>query len=178
MAASAILLVDVAYDGPAARILSRRHPYGLALLDDKMQARDSVGLYGRQKRAQADTVGALVTAFAAGATVHAASSRHPAGPFQAGGLGRLIPLIEEGAGAPCSTGTEALPCAPAHFRAFSFSAKRGGAMPVLNPVSAGPATSGPGSWLTRRQSGLPRRCGHWPRQAAGLMGPRNGRGGP
>ena len=44
MAASAILLVDVAYDGPAARILSRRHPYGLALLDDKMQARDSVGL--------------------------------------------------------------------------------------------------------------------------------------
>ena len=145
IAASAILLVDVdvAYDSPAARILSRRHPYGLALLDDKMQARDSVGLYGHLKRVHADTVGALVTAFAAGATVHAASSRHPAGPFQAGGLGRLIPLIEEGAGAPCSTGTEALPCAPAHFRAFSFSAKRGGAMPVLNPVSAGPATSGP-----------------------------------
>ena len=60
MAASAILLVDVAYDGPAARILSRRHPYGLALLDDKMQARDSVGLYGHLKRVGRNRTPALV----------------------------------------------------------------------------------------------------------------------
>jgi hypothetical protein len=39
MAASAILSVDVdvANDGPAAVQLSRRHPYGPALVDYKMQ---------------------------------------------------------------------------------------------------------------------------------------------
>jgi hypothetical protein len=46
MAASAILLVDVAYDSPATLELSRRHPYAPALLDSKMQGMDSVGLYG------------------------------------------------------------------------------------------------------------------------------------
>jgi CheY-like chemotaxis protein len=46
MAASAILLLDVAYDGPAALELSRRHPYGLALLDYKMQGMDGVELAG------------------------------------------------------------------------------------------------------------------------------------
>jgi hypothetical protein len=37
MAASAILLMDVPCDGPAALQLSSRHPFGLALLDYKMQ---------------------------------------------------------------------------------------------------------------------------------------------
>jgi hypothetical protein len=34
--------VDVANDGPAAPKLSRRHPYGLALLNYRMQGMDSV----------------------------------------------------------------------------------------------------------------------------------------
>jgi CheY-like chemotaxis protein len=67
--------VDVAYDSPAALKLSRRHPYGLALLDYKMQVIDSVELYGHLKRVHADTVGVLVTTFAADATVHAARTR-------------------------------------------------------------------------------------------------------
>jgi CheY-like chemotaxis protein len=89
MAASAILLVvvDVAYDGPTALELSRRHPYRLALLDYKIQGMDSVELWGHLKRVYADKVGILVTAFAADATVHAANRRHPVGPFQAGGVG-------------------------------------------------------------------------------------------
>jgi hypothetical protein len=57
-----------------------------------------VELCGHLKRVHADTVGVLVTALAADATVHAANRRHPAGPFQAGGVRRLIPLIEEVAG--------------------------------------------------------------------------------
>jgi CheY-like chemotaxis protein len=75
MAASAILLVDVdvAYDGPAALELSRRYPYGLALLDYKLQGMDGVELYGHLRRVHADTVGVLVTSFAADATIHAAS---------------------------------------------------------------------------------------------------------
>jgi DNA-binding response OmpR family regulator len=48
MAASAILLVDVdvAYDGQVPLQLSRRHPYGLALLDYRMQSIDGVELHG------------------------------------------------------------------------------------------------------------------------------------
>jgi hypothetical protein len=95
VAASAILLVAVAYDGPAILKLSRRHPCGLALLDYKMQGMDSVERYGHLKRVHADTVGVLVRAFAADASVHAARRRRPAGPFQPGGAGRLIPLIED-----------------------------------------------------------------------------------
>jgi hypothetical protein len=87
--------MDVAYDGPAALKLSRRHPYGLALLEYKMQGMDSVERYGHLKRVHADAVGVLVRAFAADASVHAASRRHPAGPFQPGRAGRLIPLIED-----------------------------------------------------------------------------------
>jgi CheY-like chemotaxis protein len=143
MAAPAILLVDVADDGPAALELSRRHPYGLALLN-KLQVMDGVELCGYLQRVYADTVGVLVTACAADATAHAASR---AGTRQVLSrpveFGRLIPLIEEVAGTTGRSGTEALPLAPAHRRAFSFSAKRGGAMPVLNPVSTEPATSGP-----------------------------------
>ena len=61
MVASAILLVDVdvAYDRPAALKLARRHPYGLALLEYKMQGMDGVELHGHLSRVHADTVGVL-----------------------------------------------------------------------------------------------------------------------
>ena len=98
MAASAILLVDDSCDGPAALRLPLRQLYALALVDYKTQRISSFEVCGHLKRVHADTVGALVTAFAAGATVHAASRRHPAGPAQAAGVGRLIPLMEEAAG--------------------------------------------------------------------------------
>jgi CheY-like chemotaxis protein len=122
MAASAILLVDddrdacasladvitdlgypvsVAYDGPSALELARRQIYALALLDYRMPGMDGVELYGRLKEVQADTVGCLVTAFAAGDTVEAAARagirRVLPKPVD---FGRLIPLIEEVAGTP------------------------------------------------------------------------------
>jgi CheY-like chemotaxis protein len=102
MAASAIFLVDmdVASDGPAALELSRRHPHGLAFLDYKMQGMDGAELCCPLKRVHADTVGLLVTAFAA-ATARAAGR---AGIRQAlsrpAESDRLIPLIEEVAGTP------------------------------------------------------------------------------
>jgi DNA-binding NarL/FixJ family response regulator len=101
MAASANPIVDVVYDSLAALKLSRRHLYGLALLDYKMQGMDSVERNGHLKRAHADTVGVLVTSFAAATTVHAASR---AGTRQVlpwpVELGRLIQLIEEVPGTP------------------------------------------------------------------------------
>jgi CheY-like chemotaxis protein len=143
MRASAILLVDVdvAFDGPATLELSRRHLPWLALLDCKMQGMDVVEPCGHLKRILADTVGVLVTAFRA--TVHAANRRQPVGPLQAGAVGRLIPLIEAVAATPGRSGTEALPCAPAHRKAFFFPAKRrGGLASAHQPASAEPATSG------------------------------------
>jgi CheY-like chemotaxis protein len=93
--------VDVAYDGPAALDLSRRQPYGLAVLDYKMPGMDGVELYGHLKRVRADTVGVLVTAYAADATLQAASEagirRVLPKPVD---FGRLISLIEEVAGTP------------------------------------------------------------------------------
>jgi CheY-like chemotaxis protein len=93
--------VDVAYDGPAALELSRSHPYGLALLDYKMPGMDGVELYGHLKRVRADTVGVLVTAYAADATLRAAAEagirRVLPKPVE---FGHLIPLIEEVAGSP------------------------------------------------------------------------------
>jgi CheY-like chemotaxis protein len=93
--------VDVAFDGPAALELSRRQPYGLALLDYKMPGMTGVELYGHLKEVQADTVGVLVTAFAAEDTIRAAAR---AGIRQVVpkpvDFGRLIPLIEEVAGRP------------------------------------------------------------------------------
>jgi CheY-like chemotaxis protein len=122
MAASAILLVDderdccaslsdiisdlgyevgVAYDGPSALELSRRRPYGLALLDYKMPGMTGVELYGHLKQVRADTVGVLVTAFAADTTLQAAAQagirQVLAKPVD---FGHLIPLIEEVAGTP------------------------------------------------------------------------------
>jgi CheY-like chemotaxis protein len=122
MAASSILLVDddhdtcaslsdvisdlgyhvgVAHDGPSALELSRRHAYGLAVLDYRMPGMDGVELYGHLRQVRADTVGVLVTGFAADDTVRAASR---AGIRQVlpkpVDLGRLLPLIEEVAGTP------------------------------------------------------------------------------
>jgi CheY-like chemotaxis protein len=102
MATSAILLVDVGLvcGGPAALELSRRHPYGLAFLDYKTQGMGGVELCGHLKPVHPDTVGVLVTAFAAGATAHAASRagirQVLSRPVESG---RLIPLIEGVAGA-------------------------------------------------------------------------------
>jgi CheY-like chemotaxis protein len=93
--------VGVAYDGPTALELSRRQPYGLALLDYKMPGMDGVELYGHLKQVHADTVGVLVMAFAADSTIAApvtAGIRHVlAKPVD---FGRLIPLLEEVAGTP------------------------------------------------------------------------------
>jgi CheY-like chemotaxis protein len=93
--------VDVAYDGPTALERSRRHPYGLALLDYKMPGMDGLELYGNLKQIRADTVGVLVTAFAADATIQEANRagirRVLPKPVD---FGHLIPLIEEVAGTP------------------------------------------------------------------------------
>jgi CheY-like chemotaxis protein len=93
--------VGVAHDGPAALELSRRQPYGLALLDYMMPGMDGLALYGRLKQVRADTVGVLVTAADADATVQAAARagirRVLPKPVD---FGRLIPLIEEVAGVP------------------------------------------------------------------------------
>jgi CheY-like chemotaxis protein len=102
MAPSAILLlvhVDATDEGSAALALSRRHSYGLASLDNKMQGVDGVEFCGHLKRVRADTAGLLVTSFAADATARAASR---AGILQVLSRpvesGRLIPLIEGVAG--------------------------------------------------------------------------------
>src|SRR5262249_22722461 len=88
--------VDVADDGPAALAPSRRHGYGLALLDYRLPGMDGVGLYGHIRGVRADTVGVLVTAFAAHATIRSAAEsgirRALPRPVDFGGL---IPLIEE-----------------------------------------------------------------------------------
>jgi hypothetical protein len=94
MAASAILFVDHvqgsctslpdviwnfdyqgsgAYDGPAARELSRRYTSGLALLVSRSPGTDGVELHGRLKQVQPGTAGVRVTGFAAQATVRAAT---------------------------------------------------------------------------------------------------------
>lgn len=93
--------VDVAYDGPPALELSRLRLSGLALLDYKMQGMDGVERYGHLERVEADTVGVRVTAFAADATVRAASRagirQVLSKPVE---FGSLVPLIEEVAGTP------------------------------------------------------------------------------
>ncbi len=93
--------VGVAYDGPTALELSRRQPYGLAVLDYKMPGMDGVELYGHLKQLQADTLGVLVTAFANETTIQAAARagirRVLPKPVD---FGHLIPLVEEVAGTP------------------------------------------------------------------------------
>jgi CheY-like chemotaxis protein len=93
--------VDVAYDGPAALQLTKRHGYGLALLDFKLPGMNGVEHYCHIKRVRADTVGILVTAFAADGTLKAAVGagirRVLAKPVD---FGSLLPLIEEVAGRP------------------------------------------------------------------------------
>ena len=94
MAASDILLVDDAqdsctslpdviwnfdyqgsgaYDGPAARELSRRYTSGLALLDYRSPGTDVVELDGRLQQVQPGTAGVRVTGSATEAAVCAAT---------------------------------------------------------------------------------------------------------
>ncbi len=93
--------VDTATDGFAALELSGRSLYRLALLDYKMPGMDGVELYRYLKQAQAETVGVLVTGFAADTTVQEAiraGFRHVLPkPVD---FGQLIPLVEEVAGTP------------------------------------------------------------------------------
>ena len=90
-----------AYNGPAARELSRRYTSGLALLDYRSPGADGVELDGRLKQVQRGTAGVLVTGFAAEATVRAATqaSIRQVLPM-AVDLGRPIPPLEEVAGGP------------------------------------------------------------------------------
>jgi CheY-like chemotaxis protein len=93
--------VGVAYDGPVSLELSRRYPYGLALLDYMMLGMDSVELYGHIKQVRADTVGLLVTAVTDDTTIQAAVRagirRVLPKPVD---FGHLIPPIEGVAGIP------------------------------------------------------------------------------
>ncbi len=91
--------VDVAYDGLAALERCRRQAYALALLDYKMPGMNGVELYRRLKQLRLETVGVLVTAFAASDTIYDAIE---AGMRQVlpkpVDFGRLLPIIEEVAG--------------------------------------------------------------------------------
>jgi CheY-like chemotaxis protein len=93
--------VDVTYDGPTALPLCRRQCYGLAWLDFKMPGMSGVALSGRLSQVQADTVGVLVTAYAAENTVEAAARagirRVPPKPVH---FARLVPVIEGVVGMP------------------------------------------------------------------------------
>jgi DNA-binding NtrC family response regulator len=120
MVASAILLVDDAqgscasffdvdldsqgsgaYDGPAARELSRRYTSGQALLDYKSPGTDGVDLDGRLNQVQPGTMGVRVMGFAAEATVGTATQANigQVMPMPVD-LGRPIPPIEEVADGP------------------------------------------------------------------------------
>jgi two-component system, NtrC family, response regulator HydG len=94
-------IVDTAHEGFTALELSEQNPYRLALLDYKMPGMNGVELYGHLKQVQAETVGVLVTGFAADATVQdaiRADIRHVLPkPVD---FGQLIPLVEEVAGIP------------------------------------------------------------------------------
>jgi len=65
--------VDMAYDGPDALLLSRRHQYRLALLDFKMSGMDGLELCRRLKAFQPSVVVLLITAFSSIATTGAAA---------------------------------------------------------------------------------------------------------
>lgn len=91
--------VDVAHHGLAALELFKRQSYGLALLDYKMPGMNGVELYRHLKQERAETVGILVTAFAARDTINEATE---AGIRQVipkpVDFGHLIPIIKEVAG--------------------------------------------------------------------------------
>lgn len=77
----------------------KRQSYGLALLDYKMPGMNGVELYRHLKQERAETVGILVTAFAARDTINEATE---AGIRQVipkpVDFGHLIPIIKEVAG--------------------------------------------------------------------------------
>jgi DNA-binding NtrC family response regulator len=90
-----------AYDGPAARELSRRCTSNLALLDHKSPGTDGVELNGRPKQVQPGTAGVRVAGFAAESTVRAATqaSIRQVMPMPVD-LCHPLPLIKEVAGRP------------------------------------------------------------------------------
>jgi DNA-binding NtrC family response regulator len=92
--------VGLAYDGPAARELSGRDAFGLAVLDYRSPGMDGVELDGRLKQVQPGTVGVRVTAFAAEATVRAVAQGNIRLMPMPVDCGRPIPPIEEVAGGP------------------------------------------------------------------------------
>jgi hypothetical protein len=65
MAASAIFLVDAAYDSRLALKRSRRDPYAFALLNGKIQGMDNAELDGHRMCVCPDTEALLLTAFVA-----------------------------------------------------------------------------------------------------------------
>lgn len=71
--------VDVAYDGPSAIELVKRHAYDVALLDLKMPGMDGLELYRRIKQLKSGTVAIVVTAYASSNT---ASDALAAGAWQ------------------------------------------------------------------------------------------------
>jgi len=93
--------VDSAYDGPAALELTRQTSFALALLDYKLPGMNGVELYSHIKQVRADTVGVLVTAFAAADTADEAAAeeiKHVVPkPVD---FGYLISIIEQVVGKP------------------------------------------------------------------------------
>jgi CheY-like chemotaxis protein len=93
-----------AYDGPAARELSRHYTSNLALLDYRSPGTDGVapdGRHGRLRQAQPGAGGVRVTGCTAEATVRAATQAHirQVTPMPVD-LGRPIPPIAEVARGP------------------------------------------------------------------------------
>jgi hypothetical protein len=113
MAALENILVDVAYNNPFTLKLSRRNSYGMALLDYKLQNMYRVEPNGHLSRVRADTMGVLVSSFAA-AIVPSASLHYPAGPFQAGGVRPPDPAHRDLQNAH-RVGTEVLPRRCGHW---------------------------------------------------------------
>jgi two-component system, NtrC family, response regulator HydG len=91
--------VDIARDGPAALELIKVHSYRLALLDYKLPGMNGVDLFRHLKQDRAETVGILVTGFAASETIDdafdAGMRQVMAKPVD---FNRLAPIIQEVAG--------------------------------------------------------------------------------
>jgi CheY-like chemotaxis protein len=91
--------VDLAYDGPGAVELSRRHQYHLALLDFKMPGMDGLELCRRLKESQPSVVVLLITAFSSIATTQAAADAGVrCSLLKPVNFSVLMPLVEEAVG--------------------------------------------------------------------------------
>src|SRR5262249_51105247 len=117
---------------PAARELSRRDAFGLAVLDYRSPGMDGAELDGQLKQVQPGTVGARETGFAAEATTQAVTqTSSQQGPPVAVGFRRPVPALQDEAGGAVTvrhkTGKEAQPCAPARCWAYCFLPRKEGA---------------------------------------------------